>query len=175
MKRIGVFLLLIFITHYAYADYITQNLTGGCDSTSLQAISNTTYLEPVFTINIYTCSSGQFLPANVDGCRSCPSGYTCSGGTFEFNETVAQGITPKDTISANASNACSSNVLKTVGTASYLEPIFTPNTVSLTWDDGVGNTQSTSCTYDGLINLPPEPPQRPGYRFNGWKLVTTNN
>ena len=174
MKRIGVFLLLIFITHYAYADYITQNITGGCDSQTLNTIGDTTYLEPVFTKNTYTCSSGTFLPANTLGCRSCPLGYTCSGGTFEFNETVAQGITVKDTISANASNACSSNVLNTLGNTAYLEPVFTPNTVSLTWDDGTGNTVSSSCTYDGLINLPPEPTPKPGYVFSGWKVQTNN-
>ena len=212
MKQIYLIFIVLFSKN-AFALFNTD-ITGGCDSQTLQTINNITYLEPVFTLSVYNCDSGYYLPsntegcvicsqyhycsggtfafnpdkdqgiiiscpsgyfapANTDGCRACPSGYTCAGGTFEFNETYAQGITPKDTLSTDAQFACSSNVLKTVGNTTYLEPIFTPKTIALTYDDGVGNTSSGTCTYDNLISLP-EPPTRPGYTFNGWKLQTNN-
>ena len=32
------------------------------------------------------------MPANYDGCVICPVDNYCGGGTYTFNETVAQGI-----------------------------------------------------------------------------------
>ncbi len=46
----------------------------------------------VYEINTYTCSSGQYLPANTLGCVSCPVGFVCNGGTFDFNPNYFQGI-----------------------------------------------------------------------------------
>ena len=48
------------------------------------------------------------------------------------------------------------------------------NTVTLNFNDDNGNTTITTCTYDGLVNLP-EPPSRVGYDFVGWKIIQPNN
>ena len=48
------------------------------------------------------------------------------------------------------------------------------NTVTLNFNDDNGNTTTTTCTYDGLVNLP-APPSRVGYDFAGWKVETNNN
>ena len=42
--------------------------------------------------NSHTCSSGYYLPANVDECTICPANSYCVGGTYSFNETTDQGI-----------------------------------------------------------------------------------
>ena len=52
--------------------------------------------------------------------------------------------------------------------------VYKPVTVTLNFEDENGNTTTTTCTYDGLVNLP-EPPTRVGYDFKGWKLVPKNN
>ena len=52
--------------------------------------------------------------------------------------------------------------------------VYDPVTVTLNFDDDNGNTTQTTCTYDGLINLP-TPPTREGYDFVGWKIETNNN
>ena len=49
-----------------------------------------------------------------------------------------------------------------------------PNVINLNWYDGdekltVANTSQT-CTYDGMITVPTQP-TKPGYTFNGWKVI----
>ena len=157
MKKLFIIFIALFISN-AYA-YITENIVNGCNLS--------TSFTPVFQINTYTCDSGYFLPADTLGCQPCPTGHTCSGGTFEYNPTIAQGITFTKPVKSNVANGCSVNFGR------FLRPVFQPNTVALTYDDGVGNTSSGTCTYDGLISLP-EPPTRPGYTFTGWKSQTNN-
>ena len=48
----------------------------------------------IFTPNVHTCSLGYYMPANTDDCVVCPANSYCPGGTYTFNETVSQGITP---------------------------------------------------------------------------------
>ena len=66
-------------------EYITQTMNNSCENQYHKMVG-------VFEINQYTCSSGQFLPANTLGCVSCPTGYTCAGGTFTFNPSESQGL-----------------------------------------------------------------------------------
>ena len=40
-----------------------------------------------------TCNEGYYLPANATECTICPGDSYCGGGTYTFNETLAQGIT----------------------------------------------------------------------------------
>lgn len=150
---------------------ITEDVVDGCDSEIL-GIHNTVSIEAVFEpINI-TCQSGQYLPANATSCVSCPGEATCSGGTYTFNETRTQGIIFNNPISEGKINGCISNLLG-ISDNVVVEAIYEPVTVTLNFDDDNGNTSTTTCTYDGLINLP-EPPIREGYDFVGWKLQTSN-
>ena len=159
MKKL-FFIFTVLFSANAFALLYTEDIVEGCN--------NPTIFYPVFQINSYTCNSGYFLPADTLGCQPCPSGHTCNGGTFNYNPTQSQGITFTRPINANVTHGCSVNF------GTYLVPIFQPNTVTLNYDDGNGNTTSTSCTYDGLVNLPPTPPTREGYDFKGWKVVTNN-
>ena len=62
---------------------------------------------------------------------------------------------------------------KYTGTAN-VEINWEPNVIQLGWYDG--NTRldvpvsAQSCTYDGVVTVPPQP-TRPGYTFNGWKVI----
>jgi hypothetical protein len=64
-----------------------------------------------YEINKYTCAHGQYLPANTLGCVSCPNGFTCPGGTFEFNPDYFQGIdfNVQNISSTQINNICSAN------------------------------------------------------------------
>ena len=61
-----------------------------------------------YEINTYTCESGYFLPANTMGCQPCPTGFTCNGGTFEFNPDIYQGA-ELNAITTTTANACAVN------------------------------------------------------------------
>lgn len=151
---------------------ITQSTQKVCSTNVLMTTQNNkTRLKPIFEPIEYTCNAGTFLPANSTQCAPCPSGFTCSGGTFIFNESKAEGITAPTSITQSAAKICSTNVLTTTpNNKTQLKPIFEPKVVTVNWDDGQGGTSvQTTCNYDGLINLPPTP-TRPGYEFSGWKL-----
>lgn len=150
--------------------YISENTVGGCDVNVVGAVNNTADLRPVFLPHQHTCDAGYFLPANTDGCRPCPSGYTCNGGTFPFNETMAQGIIVKPTITQNTNNACATNlVFSDANFIANLKPIFVPNeTITVNFTNGE-TTETITCTYDTEFALP-EPPTRVGYVFTGWKV-----
>ena len=68
---------------------IRANIMNGCGTAM---IGNNPHA--IFTPNIHTCTPGYYMPANNDGCVICPADNYCSGGTYTFNETTAQGIEP---------------------------------------------------------------------------------
>ena len=78
MKKLFVFLLFVFIPHSVFATMMCD------DATAYTAI---------YEANSYTCTNGNYLPANTDGCVACSYGHTCNGGTYTFNPAQDQGIT----------------------------------------------------------------------------------
>ena len=126
MKHVFIFLSLLFI-HNVYADPIDQDVLGGCDNTVLNTVDNIANLIPAFSPTVYTCSAGQFLPADTTGCQTCPSGYTCPGGELTFNENNVSGIDWRAPISNSAQYTCSDNFLHTNdNNVSVLIPVFSP-------------------------------------------------
>lgn len=77
-------------------------------------------------------------------------------------------------ITASGNSPCDNNTLnKYTGTAN-IEINWEPNTINLNWYDGdtklTVTNNAQSCVYDGNITVPPQP-TKPGYTFNGWKVI----
>ena len=80
-------------------------------------------------------------------------------------DSFASGI--GDVSSAPCDNA---TLNKYTGTAN-VEINWEPNTIGLKWFNGDEQIAGqTSCTYNGTITVPPAP-TKPGYTFNGWKVI----
>ena len=58
----------------------------------------------------YTCNPGEYLPANTLGCKPCPNGFTCPGGTFDFNPDSLQGIKVFNSTGDTMNNMCAYNI-----------------------------------------------------------------
>ena len=86
MKKL--FLIFLIIPTHVFADYINDDIIAGCDG--LYAY------QAVFALKTRTCLLGSYLPANSLVCELCPSGYTCSGGTYDFNADIFSGATDND-------------------------------------------------------------------------------
>ena len=63
----------------------------------------------VYEIDSYTCSPGEYLPANILGCVLCPNGWTCNGGTFDFNTDEYQGLELGTITTTPINNICAAN------------------------------------------------------------------
>lgn len=113
MKYIPViFAVLIPVNAFALYTEPIPNMCG--------ALGDKMYA--IFTVNTHNCASGQFLPANTDGCRACPADYTCPGGTYTFNPTEYSGVVRSAKyITHTMTNMCADNVPKT------FVAVFTPN------------------------------------------------
>ncbi len=98
--------------------YIDNVLSNMC------AINAPKKFDAVFIRNIHNCVSGQYLPANVDKCTICPQNHYCPGGTYTFNETADQGITPcpsSTPFAPSGSAVCYPHILHIGGDAVYLK------------------------------------------------------
>ncbi len=106
------------------------------------------------------CSSGYYLPANVNECTQCPANSACVGGTYSFNETMSQGIEP-----------CATGYSSVAGAS-----VCTANTINITWDNAntadITANNAGSVTYGGDIRTPRKAQHINGKIFVGW---TFNN
>jgi hypothetical protein len=161
-KYLFIFFAIYSCNAFAYYNETIPNQCG--------IVGNKMYA--IFTPNVHTCSAGYFLPANVDGCRSCPNGYTCSGGTFSFNERQSQGIVYKTTIRENIPYACAKNM------PHDMVAIFNPNTININWSDtdiaDVVANNAGSVVYDSDIRTPVRVAHKKGKVFVGWKFSNPN-
>lgn len=109
---------------YSFNENISQGITWttpfkqsaeyGCAKDMLNIDNNdNSVLYAMFTPNEHTCSSGYYLPANIDECTICPANSYCVGGTYSFNETTDQGILscPAGTFSPTGSTVCYQHIL----------------------------------------------------------------
>ncbi len=97
MKKLILFLSFVFVARPVFAEFM-------CDD----AVKYTA----TYRINSYTCNSGEFLPANTLGCVTCPNGFTCPGGTFDFNPNYFQGLnidTVNNIPGTQINNICADN------------------------------------------------------------------
>ena len=75
----------------------------------------------------------------------------------------------------NDSPTCDESVLNADNGTANLEINWEPNVIPLKWYDGnteitPTNPAATSCTYDDVLTIPDNPPEREGYVFDGWKV-----
>lgn len=108
MYKLFAFLLLLFITQIAMANDIV------CDDSGIVYFAH-------YEINTYNCAVGYYLPANTLGCRPCPSGFNCPGGTYKFNSDNFQGLYFTPNITTAINNACAANF------PTDIFAIYTPN------------------------------------------------
>ena len=73
-----------FAKGIVYTNNVTTDAGYGCQAFDAR-------MTAVFEPNRYTCSPGEYLPANAITCTTCPQNHYCVGGTYTFNETTAQG------------------------------------------------------------------------------------
>ena len=73
--------------------------------------------------------------------------------------------------SNSASAPCTNTTLNKYSGTVNAEINWEPNTIGLKWYNGDQQISGqTSCVYDGTITVPPQP-TKPGYTFNGWKVI----
>ena len=107
MKKISAFLTAFLVTQSVFAELV-------CDT-------GVNKYYATYAINSYTCSVGQYLPANTLGCVACPTGFTCDGGTFYYDADSFQGLTFDAVPTTQMNNICAVNFPKN------LNAIYVPN------------------------------------------------
>ena len=65
--------------------------TNQANYANMGVYSDSVDANPEYETVTYTCSDGQYLPAGATACATCPTGGTCPGGTFLYNNGVDQG------------------------------------------------------------------------------------
>ena len=91
-------------------------------------------------------------------------GYTFVGWSFADTATYGNGVYP----------AGNTNTYTVEGDITF-NAVWTPNTYTITYDNGLGQTETQPATYDAPYTLAPATLfTRPGYTFKAWKLEGWN-
>lgn len=104
----------------------TNNYANECNVAERNGLMTSEYgLNAVYEINKYMCAAGYFLPANTEGCQTCPDGATCAGrtnvgGEYIFDPENSQGIVINDRIHTGLAKACSASYVFANGTETNL-------------------------------------------------------
>jgi hypothetical protein len=127
MQKIFIFFMLILLNiNNVFGQAYNGNVVNGCDFDDV-AFNMRARFEP----NQHVCSLEYYMPAGYDGCVKCPTGYSCKGGTYTFNENEPQGIVAVMPIQSKTLHGCSQDVLlglSSNGDAYNLVATFEPNT-----------------------------------------------
>ena len=79
---------------------------------------------------------------------------------------------------SNISPVCDYSALGAYSGTAHLRQKWVPNTIPISWiDNGSAMAvpiNSQSCSYSGVLTLPPAPTPPTGYVFVGWKLQNSN-
>ena len=79
-------------------------------------------------------------------------------------------------IGTTATAPCDNDTLSKYSGTANVEINWEPNVIQLGWYDGTTPVAGPeTCTYNGTISVPQTPPARPGYTFNGWKVMGVPN
>ncbi|MFQ6777975.1 MAG: InlB B-repeat-containing protein, partial [Alphaproteobacteria bacterium] len=118
-------------------------------------------------------STGQYCWCKI-------TGYTPTGGTLQSLSSSWVFLSATNDCAYYCAFACADFLQNDAGfrpalleSASTSEPAAcVANTINVTWNPENGLEPTTNqCTYDGAITLPTAP-EKTGYTFTGWKLVT---
>ena len=138
---------------YEYGDHRDSNADGVCDDCGANVALIVTWDAAsnggtVGGKNSVTTSVAPNQTAVAPGYTPVKAGHTFSGWYTE-----------------KAGGALYSTVTITAARTFYAQ--FTPAEYKITWDLGIGKTETTNQTYGETLNLPAEP-ARKGYAFLGW-------
>ena len=138
---------------YEYGDHRDSNADGVCDDCGANVALIVTWDASsnggsVGGKNSVTTSVAPNQTAVAPGYTPVKAGHTFSGWYTE-----------------KAGGALYSTVTITAARTFYAQ--FTPAEYKITWDLGIGKTETTNQTYGETLNLPAEP-ARKGYAFLGW-------
>ena len=138
---------------YEYGDHRDSNADGVCDDCGANVALIVTWDASsnggsVGGKNSVTTSVAPNQTAVAPGYTPVKAGHTFSGWYTE-----------------KAGGALYSTVTITAARTFYAQ--FTPAEYKITWDLGIGKTETTNQTYGETLNLPAEP-ARKGYVFLGW-------
>ena len=172
--------------------YLAQdvcNLSTGNGSTTLKANWKLTY---------FTCAAGKYLAKGAVSCSNCIAGKYCKGGTFPYDTTKDQGLSPCPTgypnsaVGSSADTQCYMNVEANkyvknphdtsatscgTGTASSPHEVNYGGTstcsgnkftIKYNANGGTGTMGDTQCTYGFDCKLSANTFKKTNYIFAGW-------